>query len=70
MNKGSSNKVPVEYWEYRLVEEHFRGNWDMYWNMPEPWIDLIVGFRTAEGEAEKRQIKRLAQEKQHGRPTN
>jgi len=70
VNKGSASKVPSEYWEYRLVEEHFRGNWSEYWNMPEPLIDLIIGFRTAENEAEQKQMKRLAQEKQHGRPTN
>ncbi len=68
--KGSFEKVPKEYWEYRLVEDHFRGNWELYWRMPEPWIEMIVGFRTAENEAAEIQEKRLIQKKENGRSTD
>jgi len=68
--QGSSEKVPVEYWEYRLVEDHFRGNWQLYWQMPEPWIDMIVNFRAIEAESARLQEKRLVQNKKYGRPTN
>jgi len=51
--------VPPEYWEYRIVEEHFRGNWLIYWQMPEPIIEMIVGFRKAEIEGAKLQRKRI-----------
>jgi len=68
--KGSSSKVPTEYWEYRLVEEHFRGNWELYWRMPEPWIEAIIGFRNAENDAARVQEKRLIQERKYGRPTD
>jgi len=57
--KGSSEKVPPEYWEYRIVEEHFRGNWLIYWQMPEPIIEMIFGFRKAEIEGAKLQKKRI-----------
>ena len=60
---GDFNKVPEEYWEYRLVEEHFRGNWQIYWQMPEPWIEMILGFRSAENEASILQEKRLKRDK-------
>jgi len=51
--------VPSEYWEYRLVEEHFRGDWLTYWKMPEPEIEIILEFRRVENEAAKLQEKRL-----------
>jgi len=38
--------------------------------MPEPWIEKIAGFRTAEIEASKLQEKRLVQKQENGRPTN
>ena len=60
---GDVGKVPTEYWEYRLVEEHFRGNWQGYWLMPEPWIEMILGFRSVENEAGKLQEKRLKRDK-------
>ena len=68
--KGSSSKVPTEYWEYRLVEEHFRGNWELYWSMPDPWIEMIVGFRAAENEATRITDKRLIRQKENGRTAN
>ncbi|MCK5020750.1 MAG: hypothetical protein KAS32_27260 [Candidatus Peribacteraceae bacterium] len=51
--------MPPEYWEYRLVEEHFRGNWFEYWRMPEPELEMIAGFRIVENEAALLQEKRL-----------
>lgn len=56
--KGSPEKVPNEYWEYRLVDEHFRGNWQVYWLMPEHYIDMILGFKKAEYDSVKLQEKR------------
>ncbi len=38
--------------------------------MPEPWIEMIAGFRTVENEASKLQEKRLVQNKKYGRPNN
>jgi len=67
--KGSADKVPPEYWEYRLVEDHFRGNWQTYWLMPEPWIEMINRFRQAEAEASRIQEKRLIQKGKYGRAT-
>ena len=58
---GDSAKVPSEYWEYRLVEDHFMGNWLVYWQMPEPWINLIVQFKNIENRATEIQNKRLEQ---------
>lgn len=55
---GSYEKVPTEYWEYRLVEEHFRGNWSVYWITPEPIIEMIIGFKRMENEASALQEKR------------
>jgi len=63
---GSLEKVPPEYWEYKLVEEHFRGNWLVYWEMPEDWIDMISGFRVAERQAAELQEKRM--NRNYGRP--
>jgi len=57
--KGSAKKVPSEYWEYRLVEEHFRGNWLVYWQMPEPDLYMIMRFRKVEFKAAKLQEKRM-----------
>jgi len=57
--EGSAEKVPTEYWEYRLVDEHFRGNWLVYWMMPEPYIQMIAGFRNAEIEGAKLHKKRI-----------
>lgn len=51
--------MPSEYFEYRLVEEHFRGNWLIYWTMPEPDLEMIINFRALENEAAKLQEKRL-----------
>jgi len=62
---GSAEKVPPEYWEYRLVEQHFRGNWFNYWRMPEPMIEMIIGFIGVENEASELQTKRL--KRKHGR---
>jgi len=56
--------VPPEYWEYRLVQEHFRGDWFTYWNMPENWIEMIAGFRKAELEAANLQNKRDMRKKE------
>jgi hypothetical protein len=64
--EGSLNKVPTEYWEYRLVEDHFRGDWFLYWKMPEHLIEMIVGFRRAENEAARLQEKRWRRD--YGRP--
>ena len=64
MYGGSPTKVPREYWDYILVEEHFRGNWDLYWRMPEPLLEKISMFRNAEAEAARTREKRL---KQNGR---
>ena len=58
--------MPTEYWEYRLVDEHFKGNWLIYWQMLQYWVDMILGFRRAEGEASELQEKRWKRE--HGRP--
>lgn len=58
--EGSADRVPAEYWEYRLVEKHFRGNWQQYWAMPEPWVEMITNFMTAENEAAELQEKRLS----------
>lgn len=66
--EGSLEKVPTEYWEYKLVDDHFRGNWSAYWNMPEPVIEMIVGFRRAENEAAILQEKRRM--RNNGRSTN
>lgn len=60
---GDFEKVPVEYWEYRLVEEHFRGDWQGYWQMPEPWVEMIIGFRSAENDASQLQEKRLKRDR-------
>jgi len=57
--------VPSEYWEYRLVDEHFRGDWLTYWKMPDPYIQMILGFKRAENEVNRLQEKRL--NKQNGR---
>jgi len=51
--------VPFEYWEYRLVDEHFRGDWLTYWNLDEGLIEMIMGFRNAEYEAAKLRKNRL-----------
>ena len=51
--------MPTEYWEYRLVDRHFRGDWLTYWRMPEPLINMILKFMEAEGEANELQEKRL-----------
>ncbi len=55
---GSPEKVPEEYWEYRLVETHFRGNWRQYWAMPEYLIDMIIKFRSVENKSFKLLDKR------------
>jgi len=65
--EGSLEKVPVEYWEYRLVDEYFRGDWNAYWNLDESLITMIVGFKRAENEAAELQRKRS--ERNYGRPT-
>lgn len=67
--EGSPEKVPPEYWEYRLVHEHFRGNWLTYWMMPEPELEMIARFRIAENEAALLQEKRLKRGN-YGRPKN
>ncbi len=68
---GSYEKVPEEYWEYRLVEEHFRGNWSVYWMTPEPIIEMIIGFKRMENEASILQEKRVRQNNYgRTRPTN
>ena len=69
MYEGSTDKVPPEYWEYRLVKEHFRGDWFTYWRMPEPELEMIAGFIRAENEAALLQEKRLKRGN-YGRPTN
>jgi len=61
--------VPAEYWEYRLVEQHFRGNWLVYWNMPEPILEMITGFIKTENEVNRIQEKRLRR-KNNGRQGN
>lgn len=65
--EGSLEKVPTEYWEYKLVDDHFKGDWEMYWSMPEPLLEMIVGFRRAENEAARLQEKRWRRD--YGRPT-
>ena len=68
---GSYENVPEEYWEYRLVDEYFRGNWSVYWLTPEPIIEMIIGFKRMENEASALQEKR-AKLNNYGRtrPTN
>lgn len=51
--------MPPDYWEYLLVKQHFNGNWLVYWQMPEPLIEMIIGFIKIENEASKIQEKRL-----------
>ena len=63
---GSVEKVPREYWEYRLVEKHFRGDWFTYWRLDENLIEMIIGFIKAENEASELQDKRLR--RNYGRP--
>jgi hypothetical protein len=43
--------VPEDYWEYKLVDEHFRGDWMTYWMMPEPELWKIKNFIKYENEA-------------------
>ena len=66
--EGSPERVPRDYWEYRLVNEHFRGDWFAYWRLPEEAIEMILGFRKAEAEAAALQDKRWKRD--YGRPTN
>jgi hypothetical protein len=55
--------VPSEYWEYKLVDTHFRGNWLVYWEMPEPDLWMIQKFMEVEAE-----IRDLSQKRsKHGR---
>ena len=68
---GSYENVPEEYWEYRLVDEYFRGNWSVYWQTPEPIIEMIIGFKRMENEATVLQEKRMRQNNYgRTRPTN
>jgi hypothetical protein len=45
------------------VEEHFKGDWQGYWSMPEPWVEMILGFRSVEVEAGRLLEKRLKRDK-------
>jgi len=41
-----------------LVDEHFRGNWLVYWMMPEPDLYMLMEFRKIEFEDYKLQKNR------------
>ena len=48
----SADKVPQEYWEYRILKDFFGGNWLAYINTPEYMVERIIAFMSIEAEAE------------------
>lgn len=49
--KTSVDKVPMEYWEYKLLDGFFRGNWLAYINTPNDVVEMIEKFIVMEAEA-------------------